>query len=562
MIIIKYNLWLLDRGQVVCYTNNRVILTRCKDLSRIYFHPYYRSNNHAREHKFTKCEPPMRPHQYMGVTRSFNYKAPPTITRFMQSNCFGRLLCGPVGSGKTTGALVDLTRRMKEQMAAFEDPIRPNNPRRFTRYAIIRQTLKQLKDTVLKDALSRYALIADWRVSESTLYFREGDVHSEWLFVPLDEPEDKKRLLSTNLTAAYVNECIEIDLDLLSDIAGRCGRYPNEELGVPTWKGIICDTNMPVEQSPWARFIKKGLIGEIPEWEIFRQPGGRHPDAENLEHLEQTPDTVLLPESDPRRREQGRKYYERLVATGTTDYVRRYVDAEFGRDPGGSAVFGESFKYEFHVRASLVPVDDRMLIIGQDFGRNPGAVITQLSNRGQLLVLKEVPSTSIGLNQHIEERLKPVLATPRFAGRRFVVVGDPAGIARSSLFELNEFNLLHSKGLPAVPAPSNDIYRRLAAVENFFLGNVRGEGKILIDEGECPVLVEGLHGAYRFPRNKNDVDRPLPEKDTPWSHVQDALQYACMTAGSTEAYSQAYSQTKRARDIKPRRARFDSRAWT
>jgi hypothetical protein len=526
----------------------------------------------------------MKPHQFTGVERTFIYDAPPTISTFMQSESFGRLLCGPVGSGKTTGCLVELTKRMKAQMPAFKDPIRSTNPRRFTRYAIIRQTLKQLKDTVLKDVLARYALIADWRVSESTLYFREGDVYSEWLFVPLDEPEDKKRLLSTNLTAAYVNESIEIDIDLLSDIAGRCGRYPSDELGVPSWKGIIADTNMPVEQSRWAKFIKRGLLGEISEWEVFKQPGGRDPNAENLEHLEQTPDTVLLPITPgvilttsglPRvvtkeeaaanliiRRQQGRKYYDRLIATGTTDYNRRYVDAEFGRDPGGSAVFGESFKYEFHIRKNLTLVDDRMLIIGQDFGRNPGAVIAQLTHRGQLLVLKEIPSSSIGLKQHIDERLKPVLATPRFAGRRFIVVGDPAGIAKSSLFDLNEFNLLHNKGMPAIPAASNDIDRRLSAVEGYFLGNVGGEGKILIDEDECPLLVEGCHGAYRFPRNKNDVDRPNPEKDTPWSHVQDALQYICLTTMSPDAYAMAYSYTKHTREKTVRRATFDSRAWS
>lgn len=503
----------------------------------------------------------IRPQLYTGITRSFTYNAPPTLSRFMQSNAFGRLCVGPVGSGKTTAAIVDLTKRMKQQMPAFEDPLRPNSPRRFTRYAIIRQTLKQLKDTVLKDVLGRFALIADWRVSESTLYFREGDVHSEWMFIPLDEPEDKKRLLSTNLTGAFVNEGIEIDIDLMSDIAGRCGRYPNEELGVPTWKGIIVDTNMPVKNTDWAKFIKRGLLGEVPEWEMFRQPGGRSEHAENLNHLEQTPETILLPESDPRRFTQGRKYYERLVATGTPDYIRRYVDGEFGEDPSGSAVYGESFTYSFHIGHNLNLVDDRMLIIGQDFGRNPGCVITQLTHRGVLLILAEVASTGIGLYQHIEERLKPVLATPRFAGRRFIIIGDPAGIARSSLFEMNEYNLLANLGLPAMPAASNDPDIRISSVERQFLKSASGGGPaMLIDEEACPVLVEGLNGAYRYPKNKVGVDRPWPEKDTPWSHVQDALQYAVMTATNVGAYSYAYGQTKIRQ--RPQRQRFTSKAWT
>lgn len=498
----------------------------------------------------------MKQDHFTGLQRSFVYNAPPTLTRFMQSESFGRLAVGPVGSGKTTSAIVELSRRMKQQMPAYVDPVRPHTPRRFTRYAIIRQTLKQLKDTVLKDILSRYALVADWRVSESTLYFREGDVHSEWMFVPLDEPEDKKRLLSTNLTAAYVNECIEIDLGLLSDIAGRCGRYPNEELGVPTWKGIICDTNMPLENTDWAKFIKRGLANEIPEWQMFRQPGGRHPDAENLEHLEQTPDTILLPESDPRRREQGRKYYERLVATGTVDYIRRYVDCEFGLDPSGSAVYGESFEYARHVRRNVEPVDERMLFIGQDFGRNPGCVITQLTGRGELLVLAEIASYGIGLHQHIQERLKPILATPRFVGRRFIIVGDPAGIARSSLFEINEFDLMKQLGMPCIPAPTNDPDRRIGSVDAKLLS----ARSILIDEDECPILIEGLNGSYRYPKNKEGVDKPRPEKGTPWSHVQDALQYACMVATNPAAYAYAFSNTKV--HTQPRRANFNSKAWT
>lgn len=497
--------------------------------------------------------------QYSGSSHSFTYNAPPTISKFMQSDSFGRLIAGPVGSGKTTGAIVELTRRMKQQMPAFKDQLSPAAPRRFTRYAIIRQTLKQLKDTVLKDVLSRYSLIADWRVSESTLYFREGDIHSEWLFVPLDEPEDKKRLLSTNLTAALVNECIEIDLDLLSDIAGRCGRYPNEELGVPSWRGIICDTNMPVRGTPWAKFIQRGLNGEVPEWQMWKQPGGRELDAENLSHLEQTPDTIILPEYDPRRSTQGRKYYERLVASATnSDYVLRYVDAEFGRDPSGSAVYGESFDYHYHVRPTLEPVDDRMLIIGQDFGRNPATIITQLTARGCLLVLAEIASYDIGLHQHVNERLKPLLGTPRFLGRRFIIVGDPAGNSRSTLFEMNEFDLLKNLGLPSVPAISNDPDRRIGSVESQLLKR----NGLLIDESACPVLVEGINGMYRYPKNKLDISKSNPEKDTPWSHSQDALQYACMTATNPEAYNFAFTRTRSFTRTRTRAPTFTSRAWT
>ena len=44
--------------------------------------------------------------------KAINYKAPPTCGRFMQSASFGRLLAGPVGSGKTTACIFELLRRV------------------------------------------------------------------------------------------------------------------------------------------------------------------------------------------------------------------------------------------------------------------------------------------------------------------------------------------------------------------------------------------------------------------------------------------------------------------
>lgn len=488
--------------------------------------------------------------RYAGASRrEFEYNAPPTIARFMTSLAFGRLITGPVGSGKTTACIVEISRRMMEQMPS------PTDGYRYSRFAIIRQTLKQLKDTVLKDILTRYGTLADWRVSDSTLYFWEGDIRSEWLFIPLDEPEDRKRLLSTNLTGAFVNECVEVDLDLMSDIAGRCGRYPNEEYGVPTWRGIICDTNPPVMGTPWSKF----MVDPGSEWNVFFQPGGRSPDAENLAHLEQTQETLLLPESDPRRIAQGRKYYERLAATGTPDYVRRFVDGLFGRDVTGSAVYGEVFEFDFHTKETLDPVEERMLIIGQDFGRNPATVITQLTHGGVLLVLEELHVLNMGLQLHVEQNLKPLLATDRYIGRRYMVVGDPAGAAKDSTFEFNQFQWLASVGVPAIKAPTNDPDRRIASVERVLMGQRRGGPAIIIDEYRCPVLIEGFNGQYRYALNRLNEATSKPEKNN-WSHVHDALQYAVLVATSSEAYEYAYSRSNIRK--RPKRRPPSALAWT
>lgn len=491
----------------------------------------------------------------------------------MESDAFGRLIAGPVGSGKTTGMIVETARRMGQQAPS------PSDGRRYTRFAIIRQSLKDAKGTVLKDVRGWFGSMADWRVSESTLYIEQGDIYSEWIFLPLDEPDDVKRLLSTQLTAAYINECSETDINLLSDIAGRLGRYPNNEFGVCTWSGIYADTNMPILHTPWADFIQH----PPPEWQIYRQPGGHtYPTldpatgqyssgAENLAHLNQTAETIKLDETDPVRIEQGRGYYNRLMSVGTPDYIRRYVWAEFGRDPSGSAVFAESFKYDFHVVPELEPVYGRLLLVGQDFGRSPWSVITQLDHNGRLMVLEEVAGKgptgdNIGLEQHIKQNLMPVLMQPRYAGRPIALVGDPSGAARDSLFEMNSFDLVKSLGLPAEPAPTNDIEPRLRGVESFLVRQVAGKGAILFDAGRCTTLIAGMNGAYKFNTKADSsggsYQKDVPEKLHPWSDVCDALQYVCLVTSNVGAYQWLLGRTINRGRQRPTKPKFSALAWT
>jgi hypothetical protein len=440
--------------------------------------------------------------------------------------------------------------------------------RRYSRIAIIRQSLKDAKATVLKDIRGWFGSLADWKVSESTLYIEYGDVYSEWPFIPLDEPDDVKRLLSLQLTGAYVNECIETDIDLLSDIAGRVGRYPNNEYGACTWSGIWMDTNAPILGTPWANFIDK----PPPQWQVFHQPGGHTEEAENLAHLNQTAETMLLPEDDLIRIEQGRGYYNRLLSVGSPDYIRRYVWSQFGRDPSGAAVFAESFKYDFHVVDSLEPVYSRMLVVGQDFGRSPWSVITQLDHSGRLVVLEEVPGRgpggdNIGLEQHVKQNLIPVLTQQRYAGRPIAVVGDPSGMSKDSLFELNSFDLLKSLGLSAEPAPTNDLDPRIRGVESFLVRQFGGKPAIVFDRSRCPTLIAGMNGQYKFSvtvdHSGGTFQKSIPEKLHPWSDVCDALQYVCLVTGNAGAYAWVLGRVvDRLRPRRPVRQPISSLAWT
>ncbi len=450
---------------------------------------------------------------------TIDYTAPPTCARFMKSNSFGRLIAGPVGSGKTTACIFELLRRSCEQAPAPDGF-------RYTRWAIVRQTLKQLKDTVLKDITTWLAGIASFKVSENTIYVQFGDVKSEWILIPLDNPEDQARLLSMQLTGAWMSESIEMDVALISPLAGRCGRYPGANLGGASWFGIIADTNMPSEGSDWHKLM---AVDTPPDWQIFIQPGGMEEDAETLEWLTQTPDTLKLPVTDPKRRAQGRTYYERFLRSNSEDWCKRYVHAQFGDDPSGSAVFGASFKLSWHAVDDLEPVHGHPIIIGQDFGRDPCSVLCQVDHKGRLLVLQEVIAEDMGLELQLTRGLKPALMDERYLGKPVAVVGDPAGRQRSTTYEETSFDVIKRHGLMAYPAPTNDIDARLRSVEAYLLQARDGGPAFLIDKQRCPTLVRALAGGYRFARTKQGQRKPNPDKNE-YSHIADALQYACLAA--------------------------------
>lgn len=193
-------------------------------------------------------------------TRTINFTPPQTVADFMVSEAFFRLIAGPVGSAKTTGCIFELYRRAAEQRQAPDGY-------RYTRFAIVRQTLQQMKATILKDILQWLPGMAHWKVSDSTIYIECGDIRSEWLLIPLENIQDQDRLLSSQLTGCWISECIEVDADLVGPISGRCNRFPNAAMGGCTWSGIIADTNMPEEGSRWHYLM---AVDTPADWQIGR----------------------------------------------------------------------------------------------------------------------------------------------------------------------------------------------------------------------------------------------------------------------------------------------------
>lgn len=490
-----------------------------------------------------------------------SYTASRTAASFMKSDAYGRIIAGPVGSGKTTACMMELLRRSLMQGTALDGY-------RYTRFAVVRQTLKQLKDTVLKDCetwLGGYGL-GSWKVSDSTYHVLFDDVRSEWVFLPLEDAQDQARLLSMQLTGAWLSECIEMDISILGPVSGRLGRYPSGARGNPSWHGLIADTNMPTEMTPWHQFMES----LPPDWMKFFQPSGMAPDAENLEWLVQTDQSIKLPPNHPARIAQGRKYYERFVQMygQDSDWVKRYVYAQYGDDPSGQAVFKNTFRSNFHIVDETLLIPGFPLLVGQDFGRNPWSLICQPDHLGRLIVHEEVPGINVGLEKHIVQSLRPALMREHYLGFKIAVVGDPAGIAKSNITEESCIDAIKRMGLPAFPAPTNDIEPRIRAVEALLGRQTNGGPTLLINRHGCPHLIRALSGGYRFGKVKTGVLKAVPDKDNgisvngqmvAFSHVVDDLQYVALVVhGGMLPYIRSFMTPRR----RPSGAPVSAAGWT
>lgn len=464
-----------------------------------------------------------------------DYDAPKTITDFMLDDSKVRLIIGPYGSGKTTGCIMELMRRA---MMEYPDA---NNVRR-TRFVVVRNTAQQLRQTILEDIRKWLQPAMTYRVTDSTVQFRfshptQGRIESDWMLIPLDKPEDQQRLLSLNITGGWVSEFREVPIRIVEALLGRCGRYVPIGMKGNAWHGVIGESNPPDEDSEWYNKLE---IDRPPTWKLFKQPGGMDPAAENKE---------------PGRLPPG--YYEDLIASNNADWVDVHVHAKYGKSLSGQAVFRASFKPDFHITYnSLKPIPSLPLMIGQDFGRTPASLVSQVDNRGRLLIFNEATSVDMGIEQFATSTLRPLMFN-NFTGLASFMVADPTGKDKGQVSEESPFDALRRLGFKVYGAPTNDLEPRLRAVEQLFLRQVDGGPMLLIDGANCPQLVQALKFHYRYKRKQNMELEDKPEKTHPWSDLVDCLQYLALSTNANYTGKMMADSRPRVRRPQPNAA-----GWT
>lgn len=427
--------------------------------------------------------------------------------------------------------VMELLRLSCEQAPDPEDGVRR------TRHLIVRNTLPQLRSTCLVTIMQLLRPIAEWRPSESVVRIRVGDIESDWLLLPLDTEQNIARLLSLEITCAWVSEAREINPELVTNALSRCGRYPSIAHGGATRYGLIAESNSFRIDSPWFELLEQ----KLPEgWFYLIQPSALAPEADWLQYLP--------PE-----------YYDDLILANSEEWVDQYVRNELGQSLDGQAVYKNSFDREVHVaKNSLKAYSGSPLIVGFDFARAPAAVVCQVDATGRMLVLAEAARENMGVEKFTNEVLMPLLASERFHRCPCFIIGDPSGAQRSQIGEESVFDALRRIGFNAYPAVTNRIEPRIRAVEKFLLQR-RSNGAAMVIDPSCVQLIEAFLWKYRYKIRKDGMLENIPDKIRPWADLSDALQYAALgTARSTMA--RAMASIRNSNTVVP--ARMPTGAWT
>jgi len=455
-----------------------------------------------------------------GDALELNWDPPgPVCGRFVDD--WGPLpaIMGPVGSGKTTGALVKIVKAAQLQRPSPRDGIR-----RY-KHLVIRDTFTNIQRTILPSWFNIFPKEAgEWVGGPPAMHrlqFRDrwGPIHLQVDFMGLGDDRVENLLRGYEGTGFYANEADFFDYNSIAWLQTRMGRYPSALDGGPTWFGGWMDFNAP-EQDHWLYTLL--VDGEIPNVTPLQkasgvtfhvQPGGLDPAAENRHNL-------------PKR------YYETMMATMPDWLARRLVHNRWGYSRDGMPVHPE-FNDALHVASQrLDPVPGMRLRIGMDAGGTPAAVIGQELAGGFTRLFAEVVSgPGTGPRRFGEMLLETLQERARaFDVREVEGVVDPSAAYGGNDEGADPHWLRALQDVvkfPIRPAPTNKPLARQQALKTKLTRMGDGRPAFLM----CPsmkVLRKALNSGYHFKkiqlRGASGRFDTKPEKN-PFSHIAEASEY-------------------------------------
>lgn len=490
-----------------------------------------------------------------------NYVASPTGAKFHASNKIVRGFKGPVGNGKSVTCITEMLRVSHAQEPNVDGV-------RKTRWAIIRNTNPELRTTTLNTWKQWVPEIISPIVMHPIITTRliqpiksDGtSIDMEVYFLALDKPGDVKKLLSMELTGAFINEARQIPYAVVKGARERIGRYPaaidgytdNPDKGYVapknpcTRKCLLMDTNPPDTDHWWYQLAEEGCLRKSENKdqarkqtsEIFDFVNGPpplisngdgtykpNPLAENIDYLP-----------------GGFQYYLDMIAGNTEDHVNVQVLGNYGVIMEGKPVYPEYNDNVHCATEHFLPIKGIPICLGWDGGLTPSLIVGQLTDTGQCRVIAELVAEDMGVRQFARDIVKPFLQSKFSDFEIGFSLFDPSGSFRgegegkSAVGILNDDYVedgdpLLEMGFTTEPAPTNDPTKRQDAVKSFLIRMVgSGDPGLLMDK-RCKQIRKGFMGGYQYKRVQaggvEDRFREVPDKNQ-YSHPHDALQYLCL----------------------------------
>jgi len=434
-----------------------------------------------------------------------DYNLLPTMKRFHESGAQIRCIVGPVGSGKTSTAAMEichyLPRFLKERYKILK-----------SRWVVVRNTYRELIDTTQKavvDPVEGWFPNGEGKGPDSINYTVRHDdgVESELWFRSCDRVQDLKKFKSLQVTGYWIDESIEVAEEIKRMLKTRIGRYPKK---CPVRFGLET-TNPPDVEHPtyWQFKWDTPPPGPVPEY-----PPGVNGPLDKHEGFWQPPH-----ENDANLRP---RYYADLEAdyADNPDWIAMYIRGEPGIIQKGKLVYYR-FKRAIHVaQGPLVWTGDTLYRGWDNSGNIPACVVVQSPSPRQFQFLKEFWSDKMG----IVDFAKYVMAKCNilYPNAEYFDWGDPAGetpFSKKGGGFTSNAELMRESGVD-VQASEQNLRARVESIESQ-LGIYDG---ILIDPSMTR-FINGFLGGYCYPEIGTTgifSDKILKNR---FSHVHEAAQY-------------------------------------
>lgn len=483
--------------------------------------------------------------QPLKVRYEFEYRALPTVRLFHSCRDEIRCLVGPVGSGKTAGATIEVGYRIPMM---YWNRYGINK----TRGVILRNTYPMLVDSTQRTFFEWFPPGLYGRYNKNDKNYnmvyttmdkqmKPVTLEVEILFRSCDDPKLVEQFRGFELTWYYIDESDEVHENVKKMLKQRIGRFPKQQ----DWFRVLTKMYPALKGMDKESFHEELRANSEKYQTAFGIETTNPPSTESSTYSTfswHTPPPGPKPEKAPLVGHKGfwqppyensqnlrPGYYDRLreMWANSPDWVARYIDGKPGVTLRGKSVYNNFHRKTHEALTSLVWTHGPLFRGWDNTGHHPGCVVCQMPTPRQIQIIKEFYSE----RENIVSFAKRVVAqcNVAFPNGEYTDWADPAGwqkiSKRDGTFTSNSEMMEEECGLVLERSEQN-FDARVNAVDQQLMEMVGGGEPALLIDPDCVRTINGFMGAYYYPETAGLPGRfgDQPVKNG-YADVHDAIQY-------------------------------------